>query len=90
MESRFGRKLHELSDIARAETEMILLRATLRRCKEELLWKRMRWRADEVKMFRMPTAGKNVRYSVVRGGSRLKKAEHDGFMAKMVGKMKGK
>jgi hypothetical protein len=39
------------------------------------------WRADEMKMFRMATAGKNIRYSVVRAGSDLKEPEHDGFIA---------
>jgi hypothetical protein len=63
MESSFGLKLGELGELARAETKVILLRATLRRCKEELLWKRMSWRADEVKMFRMSTAEENKPYS---------------------------
>jgi ATP-dependent DNA helicase RecQ len=80
----------ELGQLARAETQMILLRAALRRCNEELLWKRMSWRAGEVKIITMSTAGENIRYSVVRQGSGLKKAEHDGFMANMVGKMNGK
>jgi hypothetical protein len=44
------------------------------------------WRADEMKMFRMATAGKNIRYSVVRAGSGLKEPEHDGFIANMVGR----
>jgi superfamily II DNA helicase RecQ len=47
MKSRFGPKLGELGQLARAETKVILLGATLRRCEEELLWKQMSWRADE-------------------------------------------
>jgi superfamily II DNA/RNA helicase len=90
MESRFRPKLRELGELARAETQMILLTATLPPCKEDILWKRMSWKADEVKMFRMPTARKNIRYSVVRPGARLKKSEHDTFIANMVGRMNGK
>jgi superfamily II DNA helicase RecQ len=50
----------------------------------------MSWRADEVKMFRMPAARKNIRYRVVKAGNRLKREEHDGLIAKMVATMHGK
>lgn len=89
-EWRFRPKLRELGELARVETQMDLLTATLPPCKEELLWKRMSWTADEVKMFRMPTARKNIRYTVVKPGKRLKKKEHNGFIANIVGRMHGK
>jgi superfamily II DNA helicase RecQ len=89
-ESRFRPKLRKLGELARVETQMILLTATLPPCKEELLWKRMSWRADEVKMFRMPTARKNICYTVARPGNRLKKKEHNRYIANMVARMHGK
>ena len=89
-ESGFRPKLRKLGELARVETQMILLTATLPPCKEGLLWKRMSWTADEVKMFRMPTARKNIRYAVVKPGGRLKKKEHDEFIASMVAGMHGK
>jgi superfamily II DNA helicase RecQ len=89
-ESRFRPKLRELGELARVETQMILLTATLPPCKEELLWKRMSWTADEAKMFRMPTTRKNIRYGVVKPGTRLKREEHNGFIASMVARMHGK
>jgi hypothetical protein len=89
-ESKFRPKLRMLGELARVETQMVLLTATLPPCKEELLWKRMSWRADEVKMFRMPTARKNIRYKVVKAGKRLKREEHDGLIAKMVATKQGK
>jgi superfamily II DNA/RNA helicase len=82
--------LRELGELARVETQMVLLTATLPPCKEELLWKRMSWTADEVKLFRMPTTRKNIRYTVVRLGNRLRREEHDGFIANMVTRMHGK
>jgi superfamily II DNA helicase RecQ len=89
-ESRFRPKLRRLGELARVETQMVLLTATLPPCKEEMLWKRMSWTADEVKMFRMPTARKNIRYTVVKPGNRLEKKDHDGFIANMVARMDGK
>jgi hypothetical protein len=58
MEARFGPKLCEMSALARADIQMVMLRGTLPRCREMLLWKGMSWRADEVKMFRMAKGGK--------------------------------
>jgi superfamily II DNA helicase RecQ len=89
-ESKFRPKLRRLGELARVETQMVLLTVTLPPCKEGLLWKRMSWRADEVKMFRMPAARKNIRYRVVKAGNRLKREEHDGLIAKKIATMHGK
>jgi superfamily II DNA helicase RecQ len=90
MDAKFRPRLRELGDLARAETQMVLLTATLPPSKEGLLWERMSWSAEQVTMFRMDTTRKNIRYSVVDPGRRIKRDEHDGFIADMVSKTSGK
>jgi superfamily II DNA helicase RecQ len=43
-----------------------------------------------VKLFRIPITRKNIRYIVVRLGNRLRREEHNGFIANMVTRIHGK
>ena len=61
----FRKQLQQLPQLAIAETQFVLLTATLPPHQEGELWERMSWPAESVRMFRDVTVRKNIRYSVV-------------------------
>lgn len=61
----FRPKLQRLSELLVAETQLVMLTATLPPREEDVLFQRMRVPRNAVTMFRAPTSRPNVRYSVV-------------------------
>ncbi|GME30610.1 conserved hypothetical protein, partial [Neofusicoccum parvum] len=60
----FRKQLQQLGKLMAAETQMVLLTATLPPSKEAELWRRMGWTAAEVVVFRAATTRRNVSYQV--------------------------
>ena len=69
----FRQEMQRLGKLAFAETQMLLLTATLPPSEEQRLFKRMHWRHEEVRMIRASTVRKNIEYSVVDGPREGKK-----------------
>jgi superfamily II DNA helicase RecQ len=65
--------MQRLGKLAYAETQILLLTATLPPSEEERLFKRRHWRREEVRMIRASTMRKNIEYSVVDGPGESKK-----------------
>jgi superfamily II DNA helicase RecQ len=53
--------------LAAAETQIVLLTATLPPSEEERLFRRMYWQREEVRLIRASTVRPNIKYSVVNG-----------------------
>ena len=65
----FRKHLQQLGKLAFAETQMVLLTATLPPTDEDDLFDRMYWRREEVRLIRGSTVRTNIQYSVVDGGA---------------------
>lgn len=63
----FRQHLQQLGRLAFAETQMVLLTATLPPSDEGELFRRMYWRREEVTLIRASTVRPNIEYSVVDG-----------------------
>ena len=63
----FRKHLQELGRLAIAETQMVLLTATLPPSTEATLFERMYWRREEVTLIRGSTVRPNIAYSVIDG-----------------------
>ena len=61
----FRKQLQELPKLVAAETQFVLLTATLPPSQEVELWERMSWQAESVRLFRDVTVRSNIQYSVV-------------------------
>lgn len=90
MEGEFRPKLRQVGKLGRMEVQMVLLTATLPPSEEALLWERISWNGEDVQLFRIETARKNIAYSMVRLERRLKRDKHDNFVARLVSQMEGK
>ena len=64
----FRKHLQAMGRLGAAETQMVLLTATLPPSMESSLWDRMYWQPNEVRLIRASTVRKNIGYSVVDGG----------------------
>ena len=78
----FRKHLQELGKLLVAETQMVLLTATLPPAEETRLFERMYWVRDEVHMIRASTVRPNIAYSVVDGGTTA--AEKNDLLEQMV------
>jgi superfamily II DNA helicase RecQ len=70
----FRRQLREIGELAAAETQMVLMTATLPPTEEDQLCERMYWRREEVHFVRSSTVRDNIAYrvlSVASGAERL-------------------
>lgn len=65
----FRQHLQQLGKLAFAETQMVLLTATLPPTDEDELFRRMHWERDEVRLIRASTVRPNIEYSIVDGPS---------------------
>jgi superfamily II DNA helicase RecQ len=83
----FRKHLQELGKLSMAETQMVLLTATLAPTEEGRLISRMYWFREEVRMIRASTVRRNIAYSVVDGGSTA--AEKNDLLEQMVGEVLG-
>ena len=63
----FRQHLQQLGKLAFADTQMVLLTATLPPRDEDELFRRMYWRREEVTSIRASTVRSNIEYSVVDG-----------------------
>lgn len=81
----FRKHLQELGKLAIAETQMVLLTATLPPSAEGRLFQRMYWVRDEVQLIRASTVRSNIRYSII--DSRRSKAEKFAQLQEIVEKV---
>jgi superfamily II DNA/RNA helicase len=80
----FRKQMQQLGRLVAAETQIVMLTATLPPSEEQELFRRMHFDPDQVKMFRVPTARTNVAYSVIKIGQRAKKQEVEATVLAMV------
>ena len=80
----FRKQMQQLGKLVAAETQMVLLSATLPPTEEDELFRRMHFTRDQVKMHRAPTTRTNVAYRVVRVGRVVKKKELEAMVAGVV------
>lgn len=71
----FRKQMQQLGKLVAAETQMVLLTATLPPSEEDELFRRMHFDPDQVKVFRAETARTNVAYRVIKVGRAAKKQE---------------
>jgi superfamily II DNA/RNA helicase len=65
----FRKRLQQLGKLVAAQTQMVLLTATLPPSAEARVLERMHWKPDEVRIIRASTVRRNIAYRVVgRGG----------------------
>jgi superfamily II DNA helicase RecQ len=81
----FRKHLQELGKLGSAETQMVLLTATLPPTEEDRLYERMYWKREEVHMIRASTVRQNIQYSVVDGGT--SRTERDAQLEEIVGEV---
>jgi superfamily II DNA helicase RecQ len=62
----FRKQMQQLGRLAAAETQMVLLTATLPPTEEDELYRRMHYERGQVKMFRQPTTRTNVAYQTIK------------------------
>jgi superfamily II DNA/RNA helicase len=62
----FRKQMQRLGKLVAAETQIVILTATLPPSKEGELFRRMHFNLEQVKIFRAPTARTNVAYRVVK------------------------
>jgi superfamily II DNA helicase RecQ len=80
----FRKYMQQLGQLMTAESQMILLTATLPPTKEAELQRRMGWAEREMKIFRAPTVRRNVRYRVVDGGGKYSRQREREVMGRLV------
>jgi superfamily II DNA helicase RecQ len=86
----FRKQMQQLGKLVAAETQMVLLTATLPPSEEDELYRRMHFERDQVKMFRADTARTNIAYRVVRVGKEAKRQEVERMVLDMVRKKQRK
>ncbi|CAN9275191.1 unnamed protein product, partial [Alternaria alternata] len=80
----FRKEMQKLGKLASAETQMVMLTATLPPSEEDELFRRMYVERDQVDLFRAETARTNVAYRVIRVGKAAKKKEVEEIVLGMV------
>jgi superfamily II DNA helicase RecQ len=80
----FRKQMQQLGRLVAAETQIVMLTATLPPSEEDELFRCMHFDLERVKMFRAPTARTNVAYRVVRVGRKAKKQEVEATVLAMV------
>jgi superfamily II DNA helicase RecQ len=80
----FRKQMQQLGRQVAAETQIVMLTATLPPSEEGELFRRMHFDPEQVKMFRAPTARTNVAYGVAKVGMEAKKQEVEAIVLAMV------
>jgi superfamily II DNA helicase RecQ len=80
----FCKQMQQLGKLVAAETQMVLLTATLPPSEEKELFRRMHFDLEQVKMFRMLTARTNIAYYVVTVKKERKRQEVEAIVLKAV------
>jgi RecQ family ATP-dependent DNA helicase len=73
----FRKYMQRLGQLMTAETQMILLTATLPPTKEAELQRRMGWAEGQMKIFRAPTVRTNIKYRVLDAGRYSRQRERE-------------
>jgi superfamily II DNA helicase RecQ len=73
----FRKYMQQLGQLMTAETQMVLLTATLPPTKEVELRQKMGWTEGQMKIFRAPTVRKNIQYQVLDAGRYSKQREKE-------------
>jgi superfamily II DNA helicase RecQ len=71
----FRKQMQQLGKLVAAETQMVLLTATLPPSEEDELFRRMHFERDQVKIFRAKTTRTNVAYRVIQVDETAKQEE---------------
>nr|GEZ17793.1 RecQ helicase L2 [Tanacetum cinerariifolium] len=79
----FRKEMQKLGKLVVAETQMVMLTATLPPSEEDELFRRMYVEREQVALFRAETARKNVAYRVVQVGKAAKKKEVEEMVTSM-------
>jgi superfamily II DNA helicase RecQ len=80
----FRKQMQQLGKLVAAETQIVMLTATLPPSEEGELFRRMHFDPEQVQMFRAPTARINVAYRVVKVGQQAKKQEVEATVLAML------
>jgi RecQ family ATP-dependent DNA helicase len=80
----FRKEMQKLGKLAAAETQIVMLTATLPPSEEDELFRRMYVEREQVDLFRAETARTNVAYRVIRVGKAAKKKEVEEMVLGMV------
>ncbi|KAL1640735.1 hypothetical protein SLS61_010230 [Didymella pomorum] len=80
----FRKQMQQLGRLAAAETQMVLLTATLPPTEEDELYRRMHYERGQVKMFRQPTTRTNVAYQTIKISRSAKKKDVESMVVKTV------
>ena len=80
----FRKEMQRLGKLAAAETQMVMLTATLPPSEEDELFRRMYVEREQVELIRAVTARTNVAYRVVRVGKAAKKKEVEEMVVRTV------
>ena len=80
----FRKEMQRLGKLAAAETQMVMLTATLPPSEEDELFRRMYVERGQVELIRAATARTNVAYRVVRAGKAAKKKEVEEMVVRTV------
>ncbi|KAF2187528.1 P-loop containing nucleoside triphosphate hydrolase protein, partial [Zopfia rhizophila CBS 207.26] len=86
----FRKQMQQLGKLVAAETQMVLLTATLPPDEEEELYRRMHFKRDQVKMFRARTARVNVAYRVVKVGGTGRRREKEKVVLDLIKRKLGR
>jgi RecQ family ATP-dependent DNA helicase len=79
----FRKQMQQLGRLVAAETQVVMLTATLPPCEEDELFQRMHFDREQVKMFRASTTRTNVAYRVVKVDKALRKEEVEAVVVNM-------
>ena len=82
----FRKQMQQLGKLVMAETQIVLLTATLPPSEEDKLYQRMHFNRDQVKMFRARTARVNVAYRVVRVGGGVRREAQEKVVLELINK----
>lgn len=80
----FRKEMQRLGKLAAAETQMVMLTATLPPSEEDELFRRMYVEREQVELIRAATARTNVAYRVIRVGKAAKKKEVEEMVVRTV------
>jgi superfamily II DNA helicase RecQ len=80
----FRKEMQKLGKLASAETQMVMLTATLPPSEEDELFRRMYVEREQVELIRAATARTNVAYRVVMVGKAAKKKEVEEMVVRTV------
>jgi superfamily II DNA helicase RecQ len=80
----FRKQIQQLGKLAAAQTQIVLLTATLPPSKEDTLYRRIHFKRKQVKMFQAATTRSNITYQVVRVGKAVKAKKVEQIVVKLV------